>query len=209
MDFLFFEEQNKFTAQKQKKTMKNLFLLLSLVGLFISCSQGQKKIYIDNPTNKKISFEIDGKPFTMEAFTIQEVKLEDGNHTLKTPEGKKIRFEKGKEQDGAIINPTNSEYVLYTEAYTEIPFEENRMYQMKFKNVKVDEKTYYAPIELIGGYYIAHNGNNPWKYGLDEDFEETIDVQNAQKGATYNLMITKIYRKNEFAKKHADKIVNP
>ena len=76
-----------------------------------------------------------------------------------------------------------------------------------FKNVKVDGKTYYAPIEIIGGYYIPHRDGAPWKFGLDEDFTETIDIQNYKEGSTYNLMIAKIYRKKDFAKKHADEVV--
>ena len=78
---------------------------------------------------------------------------------------------------------------------------------MMFKNVKIDGKTYYAPIEITGGYYILHRDGAPWKFGLDEDFTETIDIQNYKEGSTYNLMIAKIYRKKDFAKKHADEVV--
>ena len=143
----------------------------------------------------------------MEPNSTQNIELENGNHTLKTPEGKEINFEKSEWQTESIINPTHSEYVLYTEAYTDIPFEQNRMYQMRFKNVKVDGKTYYAPIEITGGYYIPHRDGAPWKFGLDEDFTETIDIKNYQEGSTYNMMISKIYRKKDFVKKHADEVV--
>ena len=187
--------------------MKNIFLSLGLASVLFSCSKQNNAVIVDNPTDKAISFEVDGKPYKMEPNSTQEIELENGNHTLKTPEGEEINFEKSEWQSGSILNPTNSEYVLYTEAYTEIPFEQNRMYKMMFKNVKIDGKTYYAPIEITGGYYIPHRDGAPWKFGLDEDFTETIDIQNYKEGSTYNLMIAKIYRKKDFAKKHAGEVV--
>ena len=109
--------------------MKNIFLSLGLASVLFSCSKQNNAVVVDNPTDKAISFEVDGKPYKMEPNSTQEIELENGNHTLKTPEGKEINFEKSEWQSGSILNPTNSEYVLYTEAYTEIPFEQNRMYK--------------------------------------------------------------------------------
>ena len=43
--------------------------------------------------------------------------------------------------------------------------------------------------------------------GLDEDFTETIDIKNYQEGSTYNMMVSKIYRKKDFVKKHANEVV--
>ena len=74
--------------------MKNIFLSLGLASVLFSCSKQNNAVVVDNPTDKAISFEVDGKPYKMEPNSTQEIELENGNHTLKTPEGKEINFEK-------------------------------------------------------------------------------------------------------------------
>ena len=74
--------------------MKNIFLSLGLASVLFSCSKQNNTVIVDNPTDKAISFEVDGKPYKMEPNSTQEIELENGNHTLKTPEGKEINFEK-------------------------------------------------------------------------------------------------------------------
>lgn len=74
--------------------MKNIFLSLGLASVLFSCSKQNNAVIVDNPTDKAISFEVDGKPYKMEPNSTQKIELENGNHTLKTPEGKEINFEK-------------------------------------------------------------------------------------------------------------------
>ena len=46
--------------------MKNIFLSLGLASVLFSCSKQNNAVIVDNPTEKAISFEVDGKPYKME-----------------------------------------------------------------------------------------------------------------------------------------------
>ena len=46
--------------------MKNVLLSLGLASVLFSCSKQNNTVIVDNPTDKAISFEVDGKPYKME-----------------------------------------------------------------------------------------------------------------------------------------------
>lgn len=88
---------------------------------------------IDNPTDKAITFQLDGKEYTLEPKTSQSVKLADGEHKLSI-DGEELTFTKEDPTKDtaallnvfgstayAIVNPTRSDYILGYQMYGNWP----------------------------------------------------------------------------------------
>lgn len=182
------------------------YLLLSILSLGLaSCGKDKEEVVVDNPTSADITFFIDGKEYQLKANSFEELKLNVGNHTLKIPQGEEVSFEYAKGQGGSIINPTNTKYILVAENYSDIPIEQNHMYKLLFKDFAFDGDVYYGPFEAVEGYFIPHTEGKPWRYGLNEEFPESITV--TDNGSKMNLTYKKIFRPAEFKKEYQDLIV--
>ncbi|MDO4881521.1 MAG: hypothetical protein Q3983_09590 [Capnocytophaga sp.] len=188
--------------------MKKYFVLFALCLGLASCGNDKQTIILDNPTNVAITCAVDGKDYNLEANTFQELEMTEGSHTLKLSDGQEIKFDYTKEQSGSVLNPTNTEYVIVAENYSDIPFEKNHMYQRLFKEFSFDGEVYYGPFEKIGGYFIAANVKNgePYHYGLNEPFDENITLYNKDNSKT-NITRKKIYRPKDFKEEYKDLIV--
>ena len=95
-------------------------ILLVVIGARVYSSSKSAESVIDNPTEKAITFKLDGKDYTLEPKTSQVIKLSKGEHTLEYL-GETTKFTKKApkflDTDYSVINPTKSLYVLYNEIY--------------------------------------------------------------------------------------------
>lgn len=181
---------------------------------FLSCNLQGKKDFLDNPTAEPITFELNGKAYTLSGFSSQKVNLKIGKHSLKTPDGQLIEFEKKSNSQGSIINPTGSEYVIYVNLYAfsredvsyKVLFDR---YKKFYQQVQLKQKKYFAPMSVTSEYYID-NSVFQWRYGLNEDFESEISsekLQEWQKKLNFSeLLRTKIFRADDFLNQYGSRL---
>ena len=183
---------------------KYLVLLALSIGL-VSCGDEKQLVILDNPTEQTITCSVDGKDYELQANTFQEIEMTEGSHTLKTKDGQEVKFDYTKNQTGSVLNPTNTEYIIVAENYSDIPFESNHMYQRLFVDFELDGVLYYGPFEKIGGYYIATDvkKGTPFHYKLNEPFDENITLYNKD-NSKINITRKKIYRPKEFKAEYQD-----
>lgn len=164
--------------------------LFIIGGLLIWRIWEGRSVIVDNPTDQKISFQIDGKTYHLSANSLQKITLKNGEHRLKI-DGEEYSFKKkGFTFEGgidavldqgigatkyAILNPTQSMYVLSYEYYgdgdPEYPEDQNF------------DAVYF---EVIADY------------GLDESYPDTISLSKGTKG----VFKTKLFRAWEYLEEY-------
>lgn len=195
------------------KILKRGFLKVSL-GLLVAvlctqCLSDGSLVVVDNPSDRTITFIVDGTTHTLEAKKSMKLPLVSGKHTLTTPSGKRITFTKQEYEEKSLLNPLEETYVLVTVAYTDSDKERNFLLEQMSQLIKLNDRYYYGPLQVINAPYVARTtSGDPWMYGLDEDFEERIMV-NAGNSTSINIKRTKIYRAEDFEKAYSDLKVDP
>ena len=164
--------------------------LFIIGGLLIWRIWEGRSVIVDNPTDQEISFQIDGKTYHLSADSSQKITLKNGEHRLKI-DGEEYSFKKkGFTFEGgidavldqgigvakyAILNPTQSMYVLSYEYYgdgdPEYPEDQNF------------DAVYF---EVIADY------------GLDESYPDTISLSKGTKG----VFKTKLFRAWEYLEEY-------
>lgn len=105
--------------------MKNFFkigLLTSAVLFLSACDQfdldnKKNKFYYSNPSEKVISFSVDGKEYQVEPGKNGYITLSPGEHSLKDNAGNDARFMVYDQNNGGILNPDNFMYYTLSEVY--------------------------------------------------------------------------------------------
>lgn len=161
------------------------------------------KTTIDNPTDQAITFTLDGKEYTLQPNSSQNVKLARGEHTL-VYSGETVKFEKGKGETAtddflggkyALLNPTQSVYVYYKHIYTKNMSESaaNSIVATfdcpEGGEFKAGEK---CPFKFYNDAFIEVVAD----YGITSDLPERAS---ARRGATY-VIKSKLFRWADFKK---------
>lgn len=164
--------------------------LLIIGGLLAWRAWEGRSVIVDNPTDEEISFQIDGKTYHLSAETSEKITLKNGEHTLKI-DGEEYPFKKeGFALKGgvnavldqglgaakyAILNPTQSVYVLSHEYYGDgdPEYPEDQDFDAVYFEVRAD-------------------------YGLDESYPDTISLSKGTKGA----FKTKLFRGREYLEEY-------
>lgn len=149
-------------------------------------------VYADNPTDKAITFKLDGKEMTLEAHQTQKVMLEPGKHQLQLADGKTIELKQKEGTNRSILNPTASPYFFWKTVYGSVNL------PIEYKLVNIEGKTYEGPFDVSNEYLITRVGNQPWRFGLDEAIPDTVAVNNDRNH--YTLIFSKAYRLPDFIK---------
>ena len=99
------------------KALMRILIIAVIVGAWAGWNWfNAGKTTIDNPTDQAITFTLDGKEYTLQPNSSQNVKLARGEHTL-VYSGETVKFEKGKGETAtddflggkyALLNPTQS-----------------------------------------------------------------------------------------------------
>ena len=167
-----------------------LIALFIIGGLLIWRVWEGRSVIVDNPTDQEISFQIDGKTYHLPADSSQKITLKNGEHRLKI-DGEEYSFKKkGFTFEGgidavldqgigatkyAILNPTQSMYVLSYEYYGDgdPEYPEDQDFDAVYFEVRAD-------------------------YGLDESYPDTISLSKGTKG-TFK---TKLFRAWEYLEEY-------
>ena len=98
--------------------MGKIILFVIVFFLFLSCvSNLPVNVVIDNPTDTAIHIEMDSIKISINPGETLNHDLSIGLHTLKYKD-KKITFDlESYNQDGLLINPTKSDYIISEEFY--------------------------------------------------------------------------------------------
>ena len=98
--------------------MGKIIPFLIVFFLFLSCVSNQPvNVVIDNPTDTAIHIEIDSMKISIDPRETINYDLSIGLHTLKYKD-EKITFDlESYNQDGLLINPTKSDYIISEEFY--------------------------------------------------------------------------------------------
>lgn len=180
------------------KTLKTTVLSLFMAMLYVACSNEKvdPRIVLDNPTNEEITFIIDADSYTLKAGERQLINLTDGSHSLKV-EGKEVSFQKTAEDGGSIINPTKSNYVLWTELYTDTEPNQSILRMMQ-QEITLDGESYTGPFAVVNDYYIKRGEGTStlWKWGLDEELPDTYYTESM--GSNFQFKLAKIFRASDF-----------
>ncbi|MCC7636023.1 hypothetical protein IEN52_18045 [Stenotrophomonas rhizophila] len=97
--------------------IKRLTVLLLAAVAVTGCSSPAQTFEIDNPTDAPLIVRVDGNELPIAAHASRPVKLQPGEHHLRTPALGDVRFIVYARGKGGLINPTLGEYVIASEIY--------------------------------------------------------------------------------------------
>ncbi|MCO6544407.1 MAG: hypothetical protein J6564_01080 [Gilliamella sp.] len=185
------------------------FLLLICSLILIGCSEPSSiDRWIDNPTANQIKVAIDGKELTIPAKSGVNYTFEYGKHTL-SYNNDDFNFVVKPAQFGesGFINPTQSNYYLYTVIYStsEISDEEyekilkqNREINKILAIIDGKEQEIEMPAKLINDILIERSDYH-WNYSYDQAFPEEITQDlRLKKNQSYQEIFRKLYRESDF-----------
>jgi hypothetical protein len=92
--------------------MKHLLAASLVAALLAGCSNAPKTFSIDNPTASALTVAIDGRDQQVPAGGAVAIELAPGAHTLHTDRLGDINFLVSTHDQGGLINPTQSDYVI-------------------------------------------------------------------------------------------------
>ena len=172
--------------------MKKYFLTLILLVFAVGCSLSTPDFILDNPTDKAIEVEIDGKKHVIEPNKFEKLKLKAGKHNMKLSDGKDINFIVYSDSKGGVINPTRSDYIFVHMAYVVKGSEKS--FRPAGEDIIIDGIEYNGPFGLANDIIIDKNVKN-WKYDIHTPFpkKETTSDKNSK-----GNIRTKIFTKSEF-----------
>lgn len=172
--------------------MKKYFLTLILLIFAIGCSLSTPVFILDNPTDKAIKVEIDGKKYNIEPNKFEKLKLKAGKHNMKLSDGEDINFIVYSDSKGGVINPTGSDYIFVHMAYVVKGSEKN--FAPAGEDIVIDGVEYNGPFGLANDLIIDKNIKG-WKYDIHTPFpkKETTSDRNSK-----GNIRTKIFTKSEF-----------
>lgn len=154
--------------------------------------------YVDNPTDNSVTFTLDGTSYTVDAHSVKEIELKEGTHTIITPKGETRTFKVFPNDMKSILNPTESTYAIWY-----VQYGEGKVGNIRHGEVRtsIGDDVYVGPMKTRSEIYIAHHGKYPFRYGLDEPFDDVVYVDKwdpNEQGNPDALVFGKIYRPKEF-----------
>lgn len=154
--------------------------------LFYTLFLEKKDSYlITNPSEKQIQIQIDNQNYTIAPKQITDIKLKPGKHSLKfTLKGKQTDTTFHITRANAIINPTRSEYFVFTRPYGAA---RNKDSIFTSQTITIDNKVYYGNTKRYTDLYIQN-----FYYNLDQEYPKFF----LNKGQDTD--ITKIFNKEDF-----------
>ncbi|OCG35129.1 hypothetical protein [Gilliamella sp. Gris1-4] len=184
-------------------------LLLAFGLTLVSCSEPSSiDRWIDNPTANEIKVTIDGKELTIPAKSGVNYTFEYGKHTL-SYNNDDFNFVVKPAQFGesGFINPTQSNYYLYTVIYSTSEISDEEYEKILKQNREINkipaiidgkEQEIEMPAKLINDILIERSDYH-WNYSYDQAFPEEITQDlRLKKNQSYQESFRKLYRESDF-----------
>lgn len=190
---------------------KHLFQILTvslILSSLFSCSKPSRGTYlIDNPTNENITVSVDDAEYVVPANSGLDVEIEYGRHILKYNGQSITIFVKNSADKRVIVNPTLSNYVIYSQLYvTDDASEEefNSFYESFIKingdsiDLKIGDDTtrLFAPIKVYNDLFIEATENG-WDYAINEELPDAASIF-TDTGKHFQTSKKKIFREKDF-----------
>lgn len=191
-------------------------LCLFLVTLsLISCENKLKttqNFWVDNPLEKEITVTIDDKDYNIPASSGVMVTLESGVHNLKY-DGQQIKFLSKKCNQGVLLNPTLSNYVLGYNAFFDKDdlVKGNEQLEQIAKGYLFDYEfepgvVGKAPFKLANGLFIEQY-EYFWNFDVANSFPSVLTVD--RNSTSLGVVIqSKLFREREYLEFAKDMLPN-
>lgn len=161
--------------------MRNM--LLSIVFLLLAAGCGGKVSFsIENPTDTALALQIDETAIAIPPHQSKEITLKAGEHSMEAPAIGKIKFIVYAEREGGIINPTLSDFVIVSEAYTTGEEKRKNFRPSGGGPFQLDGVTFNGPFTLVNSLFIE----KAWRFGVQEPFPDSLRGHDAGSGG--NIM---------------------
>ncbi|NUF50290.1 hypothetical protein [Gilliamella sp. ESL0250] len=190
-----------------KKIKYSLLLVCSLI--LVGCSEPSSiDRWIDNPTANEIKVTIDGNELTIPAKSGVNYTFEYGKHTL-SYNNDNFNFVVKPAQFGesGLINPTQSNYYLYTVIYSTSEMNNEQYEKILRENREINnipaiidgkEQEIEMPAKLINDVFIEKSQYH-WDYSYDQPFPKEITQElGLKKNQSYQERLRKLYRESDF-----------
>ena len=175
--------------------MKKLYslsvLLLSLV--LFGCSS-DINFTIDNPTAEPVVVNIDDQTYSLAPNSEQAIELAAGPHTIESPAIGKQRFMVYSiMEEGSLINPTLSDYVMVTERYfTEERLNSGHNLTTHYsKKIILDGVPFDGELDHFNDLFI----DTKWRYGPREELPNEVYERDTTMD---NTVRTKLFTRDDF-----------
>lgn len=140
-----------------------LILVLSCYGIYVTFLEKKDSYLIANPSEESLHINIDTEKYTIAPRQSVEIKLTPGEHKLNFNfQGKTIDTVFEVKYYNGLINPTQSDYYIFTRPYGP---GRNRDSLFTSQTLTIDEKVYYGNIKHSNDLYIQG-----FYYNLDQDY---------------------------------------
>ncbi len=174
--------------------MKKVILtgVIVVLSVFLSaCSpKNNSSFFISNPTDNAITVKLDGKNYNLPPNSFVKVKLDVGNHSYEY-NGSKIDFLVTVENEGGVINPTETAHILFHMVYETKNSKTN--FSPGNNNVSIEGVVYEGSVNIVKSK-IIDNKMERVKYELDRPFPKQIKVYSGTDGNIH----TKIFMPKDF-----------
>lgn len=193
-----------------KKIKYSLLLACSitLVGCFYSgnsSSSSSVDRIIDNPTAKEIKVIIDGKELVIPAKSKVNYTFEYGKHTLSYGDQSLNFIAKPSifKNAAGLINPTQSNYYLFTAFYTTANVSDetyDKLISSYINSIPVmvngKQVEVELPVKVINNVFIERE-QNFWDYSVDQPYPDKVTLRGKGK---YQSRRIKLFREDDFIK---------
>lgn len=154
------------------KTFAIPFAALSLAALALltGCAGNSVDFSIDNPTDAPLTLQIDGTAYEIPAHQAKNLTLKAGGHSLDAPATGALKFNVYAGRQGALINPTLSDYVIVSEAYITDASKAKNFNPAGGGPFELDGVRFDGPFERANALFIEKD----WRFGVKEPFPDSL-----------------------------------
>ena len=174
--------------------MNKILCTALLLSTMIAC-QPEKEVLIDNPSDEKISIQLDGdETISLEPWETKTIMVKFGNRQISVNDQPAEEIYLDKDND-YLLNPTKETYYIEKAIYFTSKREEKRY-----------SENHYPPNSIVEGYEIAGDYKKiegqllikkVWKFGLENGIAPSFQTRvNPLKGY---LAVAKIHRKKDLS----------
>lgn len=178
------------------------FSILICSLLLLGCSDDAIERWIDNPTTNDIKVVIDGEVLTIPAKSGINYTFEYGKHTLSyNNDSFNFIVKPSSFNNSGFVNPTQSNYILYTIFYTDEAISDDKYHELISKDlhlvpVILNGKEYEMElsVKIINDVFIERR-KNFWDYSIDDALPEHVTLHGEKQSPSKKI---KLYREDEF-----------